>query len=61
MPDRDAGLLFGAGVLLRARVISVSRRKLSWIDTDAQGKVINVQPGFLGWFLKTHPGMEQIA
>ena len=27
-----------------------------------QGKVINVQPGFLGWFLtKTHSGMEEIA
>ena len=28
----------------------------------SQGEVLNVQPGFLGWFLtKTHPGMEQIA
>ena len=28
----------------------------------SQGKVINVQPGFLGWFLtKNHPGMEQIG
>ena len=32
------------------------------VNSITQGKVINVQPGFLGWFLtKTHPGMEQIA
>ena len=32
------------------------------LGTGAQGKVISVQAGFLGWILtKTHPGMEQIA
>ena len=42
--------------------LCVERRSLSQQTQIAQGKVINVQPGFLGWFLtKTNPGIEQIA